>query len=160
MKLFENRKVGEISTKPLAVTFFASGIWDTIAALMYFFMIGTGRRIDNPLIDPFFAVFLGSFFLCFAYLQILSAFNIRRYAFNVGCLIIGRAFYVIQLYAYMTFVKDFPSTFWFTGIVDGLFTILYLILALTSGLSIRDLFLPERFGSANKHIKEEKQVSL
>ena len=68
--------------KALAVTFFASGIWDTFAALMYLFMIGIGRRIDNPLIDPFFAVFLGSFFLCFAYLQILSAFNIRRYAFN------------------------------------------------------------------------------
>jgi len=144
MKLLDNSEAGNKSIKTLAVTFFASGIWDTVAALMYFFMIGTGRRIDNPLIDPFFAVFLGSFFLCFAYLQFMSAFNIRRYAFNVGCLIIGRSFYVVQLYAYMAFVKDFPSTFWFTGIIDSLFTILYLILAVRGGLSIRELFLPER----------------
>lgn len=144
MKPSCNLKVENKSLKPLAATFFVSGIWDTVAAILYFFVIGTGRRIDVPPIDPFFAVFLGSFFLCFAYLQILSAFNIRRYAFNVGCLIIGRSFYVIQLYAYMTFVKDFPSTFWFTGIIDSLFTILYLVFALRGGLSIGELFLPKR----------------
>lgn len=135
------------SFKPLALTFFASGIWDTIAAIQYFFVIGCGRIIDNPVIDPFFAVFLGSFFLCFAYLQFLSAFNIKQYAFNVGCLIIGRTFYVIQLYAYMLFVSDFPSTFWFTGIIDALFTVLYLIFAVGSGLRLRDLFLPKMEGS-------------
>jgi len=131
------------SLTPLAHTFFASGMWDTIAAFLYFFVIGTGRKIDNPAIDPFFAVFLGSFFICFAYLQFLSAFNIKRYAFNVGCLIIGRTFYIIQLYVFMGFVKDFPSTFWFTGIIDGLFTILYVIFAFRGGLGLRDLFFPE-----------------
>ena len=94
--------------------------------------------------DPFYAVFLGSFFLCFAYLQFLSAVNIRRYAFNVGCLIIGRAFYVIQLYAFMGFVKGFPATFWFTGVIDGVLTVLYVILAVRGGLGARDLFLPKR----------------
>lgn len=132
------------SLKPLAIIFFISGIWDTIAAILYTFVIGIGRIIENPPIDPFFAIFLGSFFLCFAYLQFLSAFNIRRYAFNVGCLIIGRAFYVIQLYAYMLFVVDFPTTFWFTGIIDGLFVILYFIFALRGGLNFRNLFLPEK----------------
>ena len=132
------------SLKPLAITFFVSGIWDTVAAVLYFFVIGTGRAIDNPAIDPFFAVFLGSFFICFAYLQFLSAFNIKRYAFNVGCLIIGRSFYVIQLYAYMTFAEDFPSTFWFTGIIDSLFAILYLVFALRGGLRMRELFLPPK----------------
>jgi len=132
------------SLNPLALTFFASGIWDTVAAFLYFFVIGSGRIIDNPPIDPFFAVFLGSFFICFAYLQFLSAFNIKRYAFNVGCLIIGRVFYVIQLYTYMGFVTDFPSTFWFTGIIDGLFTMLYVIFAFRGGLSLRELFLPQK----------------
>jgi hypothetical protein len=131
------------SLKPLAITFFVSGIWDTVAAILYLFVIGTGRIIDKPTTDPFFAVFLGSFFLCFAYLQFLSSFNIKRYAFIVGCLIIGRSFYVIQLYAYMLFVSDFPATFWFTGIIDGLFTILYLVFAFRGGIGIRDLFLPE-----------------
>lgn len=128
--------------KPLAVTFAISGIWDTIAAIQYLFVIGIGRKIDNPAIDPFFSVFLGSFFLCFAYLQFLSATNIRRYLLNVGCLVFGRAFYVITLYGYMLFSDDFPSTFWFTGIIDGLFTAFYILFALRGGLSLKELFLP------------------
>lgn len=140
------------SLKPLALTFFASGIWDTVAAILYFFVIGSGRTIDNPVIDPFFSVFLGSFFLCFAYLQFLSAFNIKRYAFNVGCLIIGRTFYVIQLYAYMVFSTDFPATFWFTGIIDGLFTILYIVFAFRGGLGVRELFLPKRIPVNERNI--------
>lgn len=132
------------SLRPLAVSFFVSGIWDAIAAVLYFFVIGTGRIIDKPSIDPFFAVFLGSFFLCFAYLQFLSAFNIKRYSFNVGCLVLGRTFYIIQLYTFMGFVSDFPATFWFTGIIDSLFTILYLVFAFRGGLSLSELFLPQR----------------
>jgi hypothetical protein len=128
--------------KPLAIIFMMSGVWDSIAGGLYLFVIGSGRLIDNPPTDPFYSVFLGSFFICFAYIQFMSAQNIRRYAFNVGCLIIGRTFYVVQLYAYMMFVPDFPSTFWFTGIIDGAFTILYLILARRGGLSLRDIFLP------------------
>lgn len=129
--------------KPLAITFFASGIWDTIAAIQYLFFIGIGRKINLPLIDPFFAIFLGSFFLCFAYLQFMSAFNIQRYAFNVGCLIFGRLFYVIQLYVAMVFVKGFSSTFWFTGLIDGGIVILYVVFALRGGLTLGQLFLPE-----------------
>jgi hypothetical protein len=107
------------SLTPLAITFALSGVWDTIAGILYIFFIGTGRKIDNPPMDSFFAIFLGSFFLCFAYIQFLSAFNIRQYAFNVGCLILGRLFYLVQLYTFMGFVKGFPSIFWFTGIIDS-----------------------------------------
>ena len=131
------------SLKPLAITFALGGVWDTIAGFLYIFAIGTVRLIDNPPIHPFYSIFLGSFFLCFAWLQILSACNIRRYAFNVGCLIFGRLFYIIQLYAFMIFEPGFPSTFWFTGIIDGLFTILYIAFAVQGGLGIRELFLPE-----------------
>ncbi len=74
------------SLKPLAITFALGGAWDTIAGFLYIFAIGTGRAIDNPPMHPFYAVFLGSFFICFAYLQFLSSLNIKRYAFNVGCL--------------------------------------------------------------------------
>jgi hypothetical protein len=130
------------SLTPLAVTFAISGVWDTIAGILYIFFIGTGRKIDNPPMDPFFAIFLGSFFLCFAYIQFMSAYNIKRYAFNVGCLILGRALYVVLLYSSMVFVKDFPSTFWFTGIIDSAFIILYIFFAARGGLGIRDLFLP------------------
>jgi len=130
------------SLKPLAFTFFTSGIWDIIAGLMYMFMIGTGRKIDNPEIHPFYAFFLGSFFFCFAYLQILSSFNIRRYAFNVGCLMFGRLFYIFILYCYMFFAKGFPSTYGFTGLIDGMFTILYVVFAFRGGLGYRELFLP------------------
>ncbi|KAF0204443.1 MAG: hypothetical protein FD170_348 [Bacteroidetes bacterium] len=131
------------SLQPLALFFTLGGVWDTIAGILYIFVIGTGRNIDNPPMDPFYSIFLGSFFLCFAYLQFMSALNIRRYAFNVGCLIIGRVFYIVLLYSYMVFVPGFPDTFWFTGIIDGLLTISYLIFAVKGGLSLRDLFLPE-----------------
>ena len=128
--------------RPLAVIFALSGVWDTIAGIMYLFFIGTGRSISEPNTHSFYSVFLASFFFCFAYIQFLSSFNIRRYIFNVGCLIIGRIFYVILLYAYMIFFKDFPSTFWFTGIVDAAFTVLYLVFTFLGGLGLRDLFLP------------------
>ncbi len=130
--------------KPLAITFFVSGIWDTIAGIQYLFVIGTGRLIDNPPVHSFYSVFLASFFFCFAYLQFMSSINIRRYIFNVGCLIIGRVFYVIQLYAYILLYKDFPSTFWFTGIVDATFVILYFVFTFRGGLGVKDLFLPSR----------------
>ncbi len=135
------------SLKPLSVTFFISGIWDTVAGLLYLFVIGTGRLIDNPPIDPFFAIFLGSFFICFAFLQFMSSMNVERYAFNVGCLIIGRLFYVVVLCYFMMFVPNFPSTFWFTAIIDGLFTILYVLFAFSGGLRFVDLFLPNNIKS-------------
>lgn len=129
--------------RPLGVTFMLSGVWDAIAGILYIFFIGTGRKIDNPPMDPFFSIFLGSFFICFAYLQFMSAYNIRRYIVNVGCLIIGRTFYVILLYAHISFVKDFPPTFWFTGIIDGGFTLSYFVFAFRGGLGMRDIFLPK-----------------
>lgn len=132
------------SLKYLAVTFVASGIWDTIAGIMYLFFIGDGRKIDNPAVHPFYTIFLGSFFICFAYLQFLSAFNIKRYLFSVGCLIIGRVFYVVQLFYFIGFVENFPSTFWMTGIIDGTFVILYIYFAVQSGFGFRDLLLPNK----------------
>ena len=131
------------SLKALAITFALGGIWDTVAGFLYLFRIGTGRPLDNPPMDPFYAVFLGSFFFCFAYLQILSSFNIRRYAFNVGCLVFGRIFYIAILYYFMAFVKGFPPDFWFTGVIDLLLTSFYLIFALKAGFRMNELFLPE-----------------
>jgi len=130
--------------KLLAATFFASGVWDTVAGFMYIFFIGNGRQIDKPVVHPFYTIFLGSFFICFAYLQFLSAYNIKRYIFIVGCLIIGRVFYVVQLFYFIGFVPDFPLTFWMTGIIDGTFVVLYIVFALRSGFGFHDLFLPNK----------------
>lgn len=135
---------GKSNLRPLAITFAASGVWDTVAGVLYLFVIGAGRLIDSPSAHSFYSVFLASFFFCFAYLQIMSSFNIRRYVFVVGCLIIGRVFYVIQLFLYMLLDPDFPPTFWFTGIIDTAFTLLYLVFTLRGGLGMRDLFLPSR----------------
>ncbi len=130
------------SLKPLALTFVASGVWDTIAGILYLFVIGTGRPISNPPTDPFYAIFLASFFFCFAYLQFMSAVNIKRYLVIVGSLIIGRFLYVIILYSFIFFVEDFPNTFFFTGIVDAIFLCLYSVFALKSGVKLKELFLP------------------
>ncbi len=132
------------SLRPLAVVFALSGCWDTIAGVLYTFFIGTGRAIDELPMNSFYAVFLGTFFFCFAYLQFLSARNIRRYALVVGGLIFGRVFYVLLLYSSMFFVKDFPTSFWFTGIIDSAFVTLYFVFAFRGGLRMRELFLPSK----------------
>ncbi len=128
--------------KALAITFFSSGIWDTVAGILFIFVIGRST-VPELSIHPYYAIVLGSFFLCFAYLQFLSSFNIKRYLFNVGCLIFGRIFYVVVLLAFMTFVSHFPSAFWFTGIIDSVFVILYIVFTLMSDeVRFRDLFMP------------------
>ena len=133
------------SLKALAIVFFVSGIWDTVGGFYYSFLVGMGRSINNPPTHPFYAIFIASFLFCFAYLQFISAFNIRRYLFNVGVVIIGRVFYVVLLFAYILFVADFPTTFLPTGIVDSLWTILYIVLTLLSDeVRLKDLFIPYR----------------
>jgi len=133
------------SLKALAIVFFVSGIWDTFGGFYYSFLVGMGRSINNPPTHPFYAIFIASFLFCFAYLQFLSAFNIRRYLFNVGVVIIGRVFYAVLLFAYILFVADFPTTFLPTGIVDSLWTILYIVLTLLSDeVRLKDLFIPYR----------------
>ena len=134
------------SLKVLAIIFFLSGIWDIIAALVYSFMIGT--VFTEPPVHRFYAIFIASLLFCFAYLQILSAFNIRRYLLNIGCVTIGRIFYVVLLFAYIFGVGGFPGTFWWTGVVDLLWSILYIGLTLISDeIRVKDLFLPYRGGS-------------
>ncbi|MCW3981720.1 MAG: hypothetical protein NWE81_01185, partial [Candidatus Bathyarchaeota archaeon] len=133
------------SLKALAIIFLVSGLYDAFGGLLYAFSVGTGRSIDNPPTHPFYAIFIASFLFCFAYLQLLSAFNIRRYLLIIGSVIIGRVFYAALLFAYTFFVEDFPSTFLLTGIIDLAWTTLYIALSLTSDqVRFRDLFLPYR----------------
>jgi len=133
------------SLKALATVFFVSGLWDTFGGFYYSFFVGMGRSINSPPTHPFYAIFIASFLFCFAYLQFLSAFNIRRYLFNVGVVIIGRIFYVVLLFAYIVFVADFPTIFLPTGIVDSLWMILYIVLTLLSNeVRLKDLFTPYR----------------
>jgi len=140
----ERRKtmIASKSLRVLAVVFFLSGIWDTIGGFIYAFMIGT--VFTEPPVHRFYAIFIASFFFCFAYLQIFSAFNMRRYLFIIGSVFIGRIFYVVLLYAYIFGVAGFPSTFWWTGVVDLFWSILYIVLTLISDdIRLRDLFLPK-----------------
>jgi hypothetical protein len=129
--------------KTLAIVFFLSGIWDLIAALVYSFMIGT--VFTEPPVHRFYALFIASFLYCFAYLQILSAFNIRRYLLSIGCVIIGRLFYVILLFSYIFGFEGFPNTFWWTGVVDLIWSIVYIVISLKSDeIHLKNLFLPHR----------------
>ena len=128
------------SFKALAIIFFLGGLWDTIGGVIYAF----GTASIEPPIHRFYALFLASFFFCFAYLQILSAFNMRRYLFIVGCVFIGRIFYVVLLYAYIFGVAGFPASFWWTGLVDLSWSALYIVVTLVSDeIHLRDLFLPK-----------------
>ena len=132
--------------RPLAVTFFLSGIWDLFATFVYAFLIGT--VYTQPPVDRFYALFIASFLFCFAYLQILAAFNIRQYLLVVGGVTIGRVLYVILLFSSILFVKGFPADFWWTGVIDLLWSVLYIVLAARSSeIRVRDLFLPRREAS-------------
>ena len=143
LKVKEGAMIRSKSLKALAIVFFVSGLWDTFGGFYYLFLVGMGRSINNPSTHPFYAIFIASFLFCFAYLQFLSAFNIRRYLFNVGVVIIGRIFYVVLLFAYILLVDDFPKTFLPTAIVDSLWTILYIVLTLLSDeVRLKDLFIP------------------
>ncbi len=133
------------STKALAIAFFASGIFDLGGGFYYSFLVGIGRSIESPPTHPFYAILIASFLFCLAYLQLLSAFNIRRYLLIIGSVIISRIFYAVLLFAYMFFVTDFPTTFLPTAILDLALTIIYIVLTLISDqVRFRDLFLPYR----------------
>ncbi len=55
----------------------------------------------------------------------------------------GRIFYVVVLLAFMTFESNFPTAFWFTGIIDSVFVFLYVAFTLACDeVSFRDLFVP------------------
>jgi hypothetical protein len=137
------------SLKALAIVFFVSGLYDAFGGLYFAFLVGTGRSIDSPPTHPFYAIFIASFLFCFAYLQLFSAFNIRRYLFNVGVVIFGRLFYVVLLLAYILLVDGFPRTFLLTGIIDLCWSILYIVLALMSSeVRFKDLFVSTRGDSA------------
>ena len=133
------------SLKALAVVFFVSGLYDTFGGFYYSFSVGMDKSINDPPTHQFYALFIASFLFCFAYLQFMSAFNIRRYLFNVGVVIIGRVFYVVLLFAYIFLVDDFPKTFLPTAIFDSLWTILYIVLTfLSDEVRFKDLFFPKR----------------
>jgi hypothetical protein len=131
------------SLRALTIVFFLSGLWDLFAGFVYAFMIGT--VYTDPPVHRFYALFLASFFFCFAYLQILSSFNMRRYLFIIGAVMIGRILYIALLYTYIFGVAGFSRTFWWTGIVDISWSILYITLTLLSDdIRLRDLFLPQK----------------
>jgi len=131
------------SLRALTIVFFLSGIWDIFAGFVYAFMIGT--VYTDPPVHRFYSLFLASFFFCFAYLQILSSFNMRRYLFIIGAVLIGRILYIALLYAYIFGDAGFSRTFWWTGMVDLSWSILYITLTLLSDdIRLRDLFLPKK----------------
>jgi hypothetical protein len=133
------------SLRALAIVFFVSGLYDVFGGCYFAFSVGTGRSVDSPPTHPFYAIFIASFLFSFAYLQLFSAFNIRRHLFNVGVVIFGRLFYAILSFAYILLVPGFPKTFLPTGIIDLCWSALYILLAMTSSeVRIKDLFISTR----------------
>jgi len=133
------------STRVLAMAVFASGIFDLIGGFYYAILVGIGRSIESPPTHPFYAILVGSFLFCLAYLQLLSAVNIRRYLLIVGAVIMSRVLYAVLLFAYMFSVPDFPTTFLPTAVLDLAWTATYIVLVLMiDQLRLRDLFVPHK----------------
>ncbi|UCH63904.1 MAG: hypothetical protein JSU77_05550 [Fidelibacterota bacterium] len=131
--------------RPLAITVAAGGIWDAFLGIGYVFLIGTGRSIDQPPpLTGFYAIFIGQFFLAFAYLQLLSAFNIRRYLITVGVVAFGRLFYLVQMVLFTLLVGGLTGLFYLGAVIDAALVGLCFFFALRGGRQLRDLFLPAR----------------
>ncbi|MBN1833070.1 MAG: hypothetical protein JW896_13265 [Deltaproteobacteria bacterium] len=133
------------SLRALAVIFFVSGLYDAFGGFYFAFTVGTGRSVDSPSTDPFYALFIATFLFSFAYLQLFSAFNIRRYLLNVGVVIFGRLFYVVLSFSYLLLVPDFPRTFMPTAVVDLCWSVAYVVFAIiSSDVRLKDLFISAR----------------
>ncbi len=83
----ETQRGNSGALKALAITIFVSGIRDAIGALIYLVLFARGT--GGPPTHPFHALFIASFLVCFGYLLIMSAFNIRRCLLILGAVIIG-----------------------------------------------------------------------
>jgi hypothetical protein len=124
---------------------FMSGIFDIFGGFFFILFVGTDRIITNPPTHPFYTILIASFLFCLAYLQIMSAFNIRRYLLNIGVVILSRVFFGILFFSFLLMVNDFPITFLPTVIADLIWASLYIMLTILSDeLRLKDLFLPQR----------------
>ncbi len=122
---------------------FISGAFDFFGGIFFLFLVGTNRSITNPPTHPFYAILIASFLFCIAYLQIMSAFNIRRYLLNVGVAILSRVFFGILFFSCLLVINDFPTTFLPTVIADLIWVTIYIILvSLSDEVRFKDLFLP------------------
>lgn len=129
----------------LAVVLFISGLYDVFAGGYYSFLVGADLSVSDPPTHRFYALFIASFLFCFAYLQIASAFNVRRYLLNVGVIVVGRTFYAVLLLGYVFGPDTFPTTFLPTAFIDIAWSVLYIALAAISDeVRVGDLFIPRR----------------
>ncbi len=133
------------SINTLRTVLTASAIFDMCGGIFFILLVGTGKSITNPPTHPFYAILIASFLFSLAYLQFMSAFNIRRYLLNIGVVTISRILFVILFFSYFLFLEDFPITFLPTAIADLIWSVIYIVITLLSDeVRLRDLFLPKR----------------
>jgi hypothetical protein len=79
------------------------------------------------------------------HIRVNDVLALGSYLLSIGCVIIGRIFYVILLFSYIFGFEGFPSTFWWTGVADLIWSILYIVITLKSDeIHLKDLFIPHR----------------
>lgn len=133
------------SMKALAIVFLISGVYDLLEVVQYAFFIATGKMTSDPSVHPFYAIFIALFLFCFAYLQIGAAVNISKYIYTVGVVIVRRVIYAIVLFGFIYGVKDFPRSLLFSGVIDLIWSFLYLSIVLFSTeVSLKDVFIPKK----------------
>jgi hypothetical protein len=130
------------SLKTLSQVIFASAIFDIVGGIYFMVLVGESRTITTPATHNFYAILLGMFLLCFAYLQILIAQDIRRYFKLIGAALLSRVSYVVLFSYYFINVEEGMVTFLPTAIADALWVILIVTLvAFNNEFSFKDLIL-------------------
>ncbi len=133
------------SIKTLKNVVIANGIFDLIGGLYFILLVGAEKSITNPPTHPFYAMLIGTFLLAFAYLELMSARNIKKYLLNIGVVLLSRIFYVVLFFGMLIVETDFPTTFMPTAIADMMWAILIILLTILSDqISLKDLFLPTK----------------
>lgn len=133
------------STKFFRNIILSSAAFDLFGSIYFITLVGSNRIITNPPTHSFYAILIGTFLLCFAYVQFITAFDIKRYLVNIGVVLISRFFYGFLFLCFFLFEKDFPLTFLPTAIIDLIWIILYIFLAhFSSEFRFRDFFFPEK----------------
>ena len=76
------------SISGLKTVLMVSGVFDLFGGIYFTLLVGGDRSITDPPTHPFYAILIGMFLLCFAYLQFMTAIQIERCLSNIGVVIL------------------------------------------------------------------------
>ncbi len=134
--------------KSLKIILRAGSTWDLAGGIIFLLIHGLLLVKLTPPIYPFYSIVIGLFLFVLAYIQFLTACNIKRYCANIGIVIFLRSAYAFTVLLYSLLRETLPAQFIFIAIVDTVFTLLQIYYAYrATDIKVRNLFFPAYYES-------------